>query len=90
MRLYPPPIRPYSRQTPSFTALDPIEDRFAAVLRAQPGIRHCDACLALEVQATPAEAQAAVAVLNGNPYFKVVQDNCSSCLRHKVVLWATR
>jgi hypothetical protein len=71
-------------------ALGTIEDRIVAVLRAQAGVHLCDGCLALEVGATLAEAQAAIAGLDGDVNFAVVQGSCASCLRHKVVVRAVR
>jgi hypothetical protein len=71
-------------------ALATIEDRIVAVLRTQTGVHLCDECLALEVGATLAEAQAAVAGLDRDVNFAVVQGGCASCLRHKVVVCAVR
>jgi hypothetical protein len=71
-------------------ALATIGDRIVAVLRAQTGVHLCDGCLALEVGATLAEAQAAVAGLDRDVNFAVVQGSCASCLRHKVVVRAVR
>jgi len=67
-----------------------VEDRIAAFLRTEPGVHICDGCLALEVNARLAEAQAALAELGRNPHFKVVDGGCSSCLRRKVVVCAVR
>lgn len=72
-------------------ATSTAEDRIVAVLRAEPGIHLCDGCLALAVGATLAEAQAAVATLDRDEHFKVVQSGgCTSCLRNKVVVCAVR
>ena len=67
-----------------------IEDRIAAVLRAEPGIHLCEGCLALAAKATLAEAQAAVAALDGDVGFHVAEDSCSSCRRRKIVVCALR
>jgi hypothetical protein len=74
----------------TFSAMDTIEDRIGSLLRAQPGTRYCDGCLALEVKATLAEAKAAVSALDRDAQFKVAEGECSSCLRHKLVACAVR
>lgn len=66
--------------------MDTLQDRIVAVLRGQPGICYCDGCLALQVKATLAEAQAVVAGFEGDAHFTVRQDTCSSCRRRKVVV----
>lgn len=71
-------------------AVATVEDRIVAFLRAEPGVPLCDGCLALEVNATLAEARAALAALGRDPHFKVVQGGCASCLRHTVVVCAVR
>lgn len=71
-------------------AIVTVEDRIVAFLRAEPGVHLCDGCLALEVSATLAEAQASIAALDRDVHFTVVQGNCASCLRHKVVVCAVR
>lgn len=67
-----------------------VENRIVAFLRAEPGVHLCDSCLALQVNATLAEAKAAVAALGRDTHFKVVHGGCASCLRHKVVVCAVR
>jgi hypothetical protein len=67
-----------------------VEDRIVALLRTEPGVHLCDGCLALEVSASLAEANAALTALGRDPHFKVVHGGCSSCLRHKVVVCAVR
>ncbi len=70
--------------------MDTVEDRIAAVLRAEPGLRMCDGCLALEVKATLAEAQAGFAALDGDVSFEVAQGGCTRCRRSKIVVCAVR
>jgi len=61
-----------------------------AVLHAEPGVHLCDGCLALAAKVTLAEAQAAVAALDGDAGFQVAEGACSSCQRKKIVACAVR
>jgi hypothetical protein len=68
--------------------MNTVEDRIGTVLRTERGMHLCEGCLALEVKATLAEAQAAVAALNRDNGFQVAQGDCASCQRQKTVVCA--
>jgi hypothetical protein len=61
-----------------------------AILHAEPGVHLCDGCLALAAKVTLAEAQAAIAALDGDAGFQVAAGTCSSCQRNKIVVCALR
>lgn len=65
-----------------------MESAIVQILRNQPGIFFCDACLALKVEMSLQEAQAAVGRLDRYHEFTIVQGQCSECLRTKVVVAA--
>ena len=68
--------------------MDTTEARTGAILRANPEVPFCDACLALAVGVSLEAMQTAIETLKQGLGYRVSKQRCSACQRVKITIRA--